>query len=116
MTGLKSEIMSYIYMLNYKNVSRVALHRVREFNTNCHWTGYLFMGYMTTKGINHLFKMGEQHFLTGRAGWQGEAVTQKYLPNTFSPMVPFLSPLGLLGNTFATFSLRNKKVMAKTHY
>ena len=30
-------------MLNYKNVSRVALHHVKEFSTNCHWTGYLFM-------------------------------------------------------------------------
>lgn len=59
-------------MLNYKNVSRVALHHVKEFSTNCHWTGYLFMEYMTKKGINRLFKMGEQHFLTGSTGWQGE--------------------------------------------
>ena len=79
--------MSYIYMLNYKNVSRVALHHVKEFSTNCHWTGYLFMEYMTKKGINRLFKMGEQHFLTGSTGWQG---IQKYLPNAlFSPMVLF---------------------------
>lgn len=82
--------MSYIYMLNYKNVSRVALHRVKEFSTNCHWTGYLFMGYMTTKRINHLFKMGEQYFLTGRAGWQGEEENPKISSkHFFSPMVPF---------------------------
>lgn len=77
-------------MLNYKNVSRVALHHVKEFSTNCHWTGYLFMEYMTTKGINCLFKMGEQYFLTGKTGWQGEEgnpeISSKHL---FPPMVLF---------------------------
>lgn len=36
--------MSYIYTLNYNNVSGVALHDAKEFRTNCYWTGYLFMG------------------------------------------------------------------------
>lgn len=65
---------------------------------------------MPTRGVNCLFKIGGQYFLTvSETGSEKGEKSPKYLGNTFLqhplPHPTIAMPLGLLENTSANFSL-----------